>query len=463
MAKTCIICNGPAGSGEHVFPAAFGGRRTNRGIYCETHNNAFGRHVATLLDALDIVNAIIGVIPDRHKEIRAAEVKSEDDERYLFSRTEVKIAPPPSLRETPELLGKRVQLKFADHAQADKWIAEQKKAGFHVVAELAGPVRTQIFTRPLHAPRHLGDEAFMRGLLYLALTFLAHGYPELARSSGLAKARDIVEKDEPVADRVLWEPPSAMAQISTNPFTHGHTVTIGQIANTSRVGALVSFYGAIQLGIDLGELTENSNLDRITTHIDPLAKDAGQDRDVRVVREIGKYLLLSTAEESRKHLHQVRTGQSINPLLAVLQSAGDEELSRTCEALLPELTALTAVSPSLRLHRIMELLASHDQRIFNLLREGIQGLSESAADLPEPIHVILKSFIAANDGAPRGLAPTSETALQIAKADLADAVLDELNNDTLDAKSLAALLGGGKGVSVVLRTLTNIIANSLPR
>jgi len=412
---------------------------------------------------LDIVNAIIGVIPDRHKEIRAAEVKSEDGERYLFSRTEVKIAPPPSLRETPELVGKRVQLKFADQAQADKWIAEQKKAGFHVAAEPAGPVRTQIFARPLHALRHLGDEAFMRGLLYLALTFLAHGYPELARSSGLAKARDIVEKDEPVEDRVLWEPPGAMTQISTNPFTHGHTVTIGQIANTSRVGALVSFYGAIQLGIDLGELTENSNLDRITTHIDPLAKDAGQDRDVCVVRERGKYLLLSTAEESRKYLHQLRTGQSINPLLAVLQSASDEGLSRICETLLPELTALTAESPSLRHHRIMELLAPYDQQIFNLLREGIQGLSESAADLPEPIHVILKSFIAANDGTPRGLAPTSEAALQVAKADLADAVLEELNNDTLDAKSLAALLGGGKGVTVVLRTLTNIITNSLPR
>ena len=64
----------------------------------------------------------------------------------------------------------------------------------------------------------------MRGLVYLALTFLAHGYPELARSSGLATARDIVEKDEPVEDRVLWESPGAMAQISTNPFTHGHTV-----------------------------------------------------------------------------------------------------------------------------------------------------------------------------------------------------------------------------------------------
>ena len=461
MAKTCIICDEPAGSGEHVFPAAFGGRRTNRGIYCETHNNAFGRHVAKLLDALDIVNASIGVIPDRHKEIRPAEVKSEDGERYLFSKNEAKIAPPPSLRETPELVGKRVQLKFADQAQADKWIAEQKKAGFQVATEPAGPVRTQIFTQPLHAPRQLGGEAFMRGLLYLALTFLAHGYPELARSPGLAKARDIVEKDEPVEDRVLWEPPGAMAQISTNPFTYGHTVAIGQIANTSRIGALVSFYGAIQLGIDIGELAENSIFDRIITHIDPLAKESRHD--VRVAREVGKSLLLSTAEESRKHLHQLRTGQAINPLLAVLQSAGDEGLSRTCEALLPELTALTELSPSLRPHRIMELLVPHDQRIFNLLREGIQGFCESAADLPEPIHVILKSFIAANDGAPRGLAPTSEAALQIAKASLADAVLDALNNDTLDAKNLAELLGGGKGVAVVLRTLTNIIANSLPR
>lgn len=461
MAKTCIICNGPAGSSEHVFPAAFGGRRTNKGIYCGTHNNAFGRHISKLLSALDIVNAIIGVIPDRHKEIRPAEVKSEDGERYLFSKNEAKIAPPPSLRDTPELVGKRVQLKFADQVQADKWIAEQKKDGFQVTAEPSGPVRTQIFAEPLHALIHLGDESFMRGLLYLALTFLAHEYPELARSSGLAKAREIVEKDEPVEDRVLWEPPGAMAQISTNPFTYGHTVTIGQIANKSRVGALVSFYGAIQLGIDLGELTENRNLERITTHIDPLAKDSRHD--VLVVREVGKSLLLSTAEESRKHLHQLRTGQAVNPLLAILQSAGDEGLLRTCEALLPELTALTAVSPSLRPHRIMELLASHDHRIFNLLQQGIQGFSESAIDLPEPIHIILKSFIAANDDAPRGLAPTSEAALQIAKAGLADAVLDELNNDTLDVQTLADLLGGGKGVAVVLRTLTNIIANSLPR
>lgn len=104
----------------------------------------------------------------------------------------------------------------------------------------------------------------------------------------------------------------------------------------------------------------------------------------------------------------------------------------------------------------------HDQRIFNLLREGVEGLCESAVDLPEPIHTMLKSFIAANDDAPRGLAPASEAALQIAKASLADAVLEYLDNDTLDAQTLAELLGGGKGIAVVLRPLTDTIANALP-
>jgi hypothetical protein len=41
MARTCIICGGPTGSREHIFPAALGGRRTNKGIYCADHNNEY--------------------------------------------------------------------------------------------------------------------------------------------------------------------------------------------------------------------------------------------------------------------------------------------------------------------------------------------------------------------------------------------------------------------------------------
>jgi hypothetical protein len=40
MAKICIVKGGPAGSGEHIFPASLGGLRINNGIYCEKHSNA---------------------------------------------------------------------------------------------------------------------------------------------------------------------------------------------------------------------------------------------------------------------------------------------------------------------------------------------------------------------------------------------------------------------------------------
>ena len=202
-------------------------------------------------------------------------------------------------------------------------------------------------------------------------------------------------------------------------------------------------------------------LDRITTHIDPHAEKP--PHDVCVVREVDKSLALSTAEESRKHLHQLRTGQAINPLMAVLRAASDEVLSGTCEALLSELTALSVIHPSLRPHRVMELLTPLDQRIFNLMREGIQGFAKSAVDLPKPVYIILDSFIKADDGQPRGIAPASEAALHIAKACLADAIQARIDNGTLDTQTLADILGGNEGFALVLRALTDIIASALPR
>lgn len=443
-----------------MFPAAFGGRRINRGIYCEMHNNAFGCHVDTLVNSLDIFNAIIGVIPDRHKEIRPTVVTSKGAEQYQLSKDVIKIAPPRSLSETPELVDKRVMLKFADQNQKNKWICDQKNAGYSVELESTGQIRRQIITESLHTQKQLGDESFMRALFYLALTFLTHKYPELARSSGLASARDIIAKDESVENRVLWEPPSTMEQLCANPFTYGHTVAIGSIANTNKVGALISFFGAFHFSVDLGELTGGDYPTRITTHIDPLAKS--HPDDIREIQDIGKTLIVSTSDESRRYLHELRTGAATGPVISIFQFAGREALLKTCEALMLELFTLKTAPPSMHLSRIMELLDPHDQRIFNLMKEGIEGFAQSATDIPAPIHDVLKLFITANDDAPRGLSYNSEAALHIAKVKIADKILAHINDCTLDTETLAKLLGGGEGQAIVLRTLTDIIANILP-
>jgi hypothetical protein len=55
VGKKCIICGGAAGSREHVFPAALGGGRVNKGIYCGTHNNGFSPLAAILSAQLTLL------------------------------------------------------------------------------------------------------------------------------------------------------------------------------------------------------------------------------------------------------------------------------------------------------------------------------------------------------------------------------------------------------------------------
>ena len=63
--RACNICGEPAKSNEHIFPAALGGRRTNRGIYCHDHNTSFGKLVARLEPQLAMMNGALEVRPDR--------------------------------------------------------------------------------------------------------------------------------------------------------------------------------------------------------------------------------------------------------------------------------------------------------------------------------------------------------------------------------------------------------------
>ena len=69
--NTCIVCGQAAGSGEHVFPAALGGRRTNKNIYCTTHDNGYSSLVADLANQVDVLNAQLGVVPDHSNDVKS--------------------------------------------------------------------------------------------------------------------------------------------------------------------------------------------------------------------------------------------------------------------------------------------------------------------------------------------------------------------------------------------------------
>lgn len=452
MGKTCIICDSKADSGEHIFPAAFGGRRTNNGIYCKFHNNMFGKHVCALLEGLDILNAAIGVIPDRHDEVRPAFAETANGEQFLVSKGVCKIAPPQPLNMTPELVGKEVVLPFADPAQAKKWIAEQKKAGFEIDVGQYGPAQSKIIAQSLQIKRVLGTEPFMRSLVYISLTFLAHNFPDIARSIGVASARAIVEKCLPVGQRAWWERPSSMSQLSTNPFPHGHTVAISIDSQKEKVTALISLYGTFHLGVDLGDVSSKSTV-RFTTHIDPLA--AKPPDDIKELREEEKFLALGTPEEGQRYIQEIVSGQAKNPFASTLAVAREDEFKITCEELLPALLATKTLSVQSRNDQVLQLLSKHKQRIFNLLREGILGFEQSAIDIPQQIHDGLKQLIAIDANTALGITATSEAALQVATAVLADEIIQRLRHNALDATSLGNLLDGKEGINLVFKIITD--------
>lgn len=128
MAKTCIICGDPAGSREHIFPAALGGRRTNKGIYCGTHNEGFSPLAAVLSRQLELINALLSVRPDRSATPRSIVLTGPDGNSFRLSGNEIEAhasTPTPEIRE-----GEEQSLSFANDAEANAWIAAQRAKGY---------------------------------------------------------------------------------------------------------------------------------------------------------------------------------------------------------------------------------------------------------------------------------------------------------------------------------------------
>jgi hypothetical protein len=460
MAKTCIICDGPAGSHEHTFPAAFGGRRTNKGIYCTKHNQEYGRHVAALLESMDIINAMLGVIPDRHAEVRPAPANAQDGDRYLITKGSANIAPPLHLDKTPELVGREVQLRFANMEQARQWAARQQKSGYKVALGNPSEANTKFVTLPLKGSRTLGNEPFMRAVMYLAVTFLAHAFPDLARSQSLVAARELIETDRPVGERVWWETPEVASQRSPNPFDVGHSVVIAPDQDGRRVVALISFYNSFHFGVDLGELTGRNNLtQRFTTHIDPMA--LRPPNDIQESWDDGKCLILSTREAAQEYFRSLATGQAPNPLGPVLEAAEEAERKDAATALLPQLLAVANLTGYEREDRLYVVLATQQQRILNLMVKFVTELQQEKS-FPAPVHAIFGAFIELDEDAPRGISDISEAALCIATLALAAQIEEHLKSGTLDVLVVAQLLGGTEGFGIVASALNELFKQTLP-
>jgi HNH endonuclease len=107
--RSCIICGKNAASREHVFPAALGGRRTNKGIYCSKHNNAFSKHASIISEQLRHFNALLAIRPDHSKSAKPYNYTLENGEQVSTFNGETRRINAPTT-QGPDLLNVTLEL-----------------------------------------------------------------------------------------------------------------------------------------------------------------------------------------------------------------------------------------------------------------------------------------------------------------------------------------------------------------
>jgi len=447
--KTCIICNNTANSREHIFPAAFGGRVVNKSIYCSTHNGAFSRHVVSLDKELDILNSAIGVIPDRKNSIKETRLKDSMNEEYVYTKDYIKLAAPSALDITPKTGIEQMQLRFADHMQAQKWMDEQKKKGYEFKNSSYGKVTKTMFVEPMKKTMDLGNEKFMLGVLYIAFTFLAHHYPHIARAKELQSVKDILNNDEDTKDIVFWENSDKLDFFGKNRFEFGHIIAIGKMKDSNKIGAIVSFFGKISFAVNLAELNSEilNELHTTVSFINPLEKEVKKSI---VTQKLDLQINLSNKEESKKYLNSLRSGEISNPIEKILSLATTKVLNQDMENIYNKLQKSIEISSPTSYALVVEILSEYEQRILNLITYTIDDFCQFSVDLDENFKIALKQLIKEDENGNKGLNELSFYFLELVKQMIAYEVHKSMISDSLTTEFLEELFTREKGVYVVM-------------
>ena len=453
--RTCVICNNIANSREHIFPAAFGGRVVNKSIYCSFHNGAYSRHVVSLDKELDILNSAIGVIPDRKNSIKETRLKDSASEEYVYTKDYMKLASPSALDITPKTGIEQMQLRFADHMQAQKWMDEQKKRGYEFKNTSYGKVTKTMFVEPMKKTMDLGNDKFMLGVLYIALTFLAHHYPHIARAKELQSVKDILNNDEDTKDIVFWEDGDKLDLFGENPFEFGHIIAIGKMKDSNKIGAIVSFFGKINFAVHLAEPNSDilNEFQTIVSFINPLEKDVKKSIEYKTLETD---INLSTKKESIEYLNSLKSGEIKNPITEILSLATTKVLNQDMENIYNKLQSIEISSPT-SYALVVEILSEYEQRILNLITYTIDDFCDFSVDLDENFKIALKQLIKEDENGNKGLNELSFHFLELVKQNIAYEVHNSMISDSLTTEFLVQLFAKEKGVYVVMNSFKELL------
>ncbi|MBB3917979.1 hypothetical protein CO660_24905 [Rhizobium sp. L9] len=412
MPKQCIICDKVAGSREHIFPAALGGRRTNKQIYCGPHNNGFGPLASIIAQQLKPINALLAVRPDR----------ADKAEPFVYET------------ET----GEQLRL-FAGSVQRTDGASSQN-----------GAMRIQLA---------LGGPEGLRAIAYIALTFFAHYFQDFARLSQLALVKDFVLGAEP-NNYVWWESAEATEKLPANPFNFGHTIQLITNGETQEAAAVVSLFQALTFGVALGTLVDMPSR-TVTVFIDPHADHPPDDIYVETAEEVAA--ILRKPEPLQAHLHQtIFGGQGQVALSSLFQKIERWKFDRDMEPIKHRIAAVSLDHGKLTAE-VEQIVGEEAGRVLRLARYVVDDLSAREGDKAhmKPVIALLEAQIAEDKSRQSGLSVLAEGAIGLAAIELVLALVEELKTTPVDLDLLWKYFSSGHGAWVVGRALFRPLSEAL--
>jgi hypothetical protein len=462
MSKTCIICGGPAGSGEHVFPASLGGRRTNKGIYCKTHDNGYGSLVGGLAEQLAFFNSRLGVVLDHSKEVKSViTTDKHSGQKVRLSVIGSDFVEPRVISQSPLPNGKQAKMAFSDEKAIKKWIEEQKAAGMNV-AILGKGKKQNYFLDTNHFHLKFGGPYGLAAVAYVAQTFLAQAFPEVVRTGALddfkkynqalaVKAKN--GEDELSAwqdDTPVWwsfDPPS---DDSPNAFDFGHRVTVGIDSSDGLIYGRISFFSTLHFAMIFGVTTDAVVTKTVTIDIDPLAEhppnDIKKTEHQKAIARVSR-----PASQTAELANAINSGAGEKIVSELVRRLIDHGLNRTSEEMHAELRKAVGLTPEKRKAIFSKVLEVRSQRVWNVMQYVTEGFlaSQGAKQLPHSISQKFKAIVAYDSTSSNGLSQEATNSFELAYQALLEQMLKDDDHGILDVRRLSELMGEGPGAGIV--------------
>lgn len=451
MPRTCIICGGATGSREHVFPAALGGRRTNKGIYCSDHNSAYADLANIISGQLAIFNAQLGVVGD-HADAPTSVTMTDavSGREVVLSRRQVRFKDPQARSAGSEGGQTIVEMAFDSQKEAEVWATKQKEKGIEV--RFIGEGRKgRYYIGTGHKQIKLGgNEEGLRSIGYIAQTFLAHSFPEVARLPELQGIKDYTLHN--AGTGFVWWDFNPPADLPPNRFPFGHRVLVGCNSEDGTAYARVSFFSTLNFAVLFGKVPVQASRAAITD-IDPLAKSRPDD----IISWSADTALGAVSRPdnlSAGLADAIQTGRAEAQICDLTRRIVDFERETAAAKIMGQIDGAAALPDAERGALFARIVSDEAQRVFNLMNYVAKDLKKRAANpIERAMAGFMEQMVKLDPAAENGLSPDATRSLAIASDALAKQMSEECKAGTLDQERMGMLIGGGPGAHAVVTAL----------